>query len=480
MKILLTCAFTIFLIIQALAQSPIDSLNNQLNSSRPNSEEYLKIVSILISKYAKTRPDTAIVIAKAALQIVNDHQFDSLKHLVFISTSTAWSYLAQYDSSTKYAFLALRESEKYHDTLTMIDAYNNVGINHMFRENNEKAVEYFEQVSRLSEVYGDTLRWGHAINNLGMMKGYMGDTNEELNYYHKAAALFDAIGETEGLANILLNTGTVYTLLGDYGEAEEQFKKAIILFESLNYSTGIQNTIQSWAENALKNDELKKAKSLANKALEIAIDYSLNQDILYTYGLLEQICLREQNYQSAYAFSLKASELKEILFTKEKAKQISELEAKYETEKKEVEIARLSLENDLKDFRILTGGISAVLVIVLLVVFYSLRSKKLKAEKEAQELQIEAMKKRFMELHSSPSELAVDLDFLELNGKLHTPLTEREFDALRLSIEGKTNTEIGEKLFISVSTVKFHLRNTYSKMGVGNRKEAFQYMLKTS
>ena len=90
------------------------------------------------------------------------------------------------------------------------------------------------------------------------------------------------------------------------------------------------------------------------------------------------------------------------------------------------------------------------------------------------------MKKRFMELHSSPAELAVDLDFAELNSKLNTPLTEREFDALRLSIEGKTNAEISEKLFISVSTVKFHLRNTYSKMGVGNRKEAFQYMLKTS
>jgi DNA-binding CsgD family transcriptional regulator len=63
---------------------------------------------------------------------------------------------------------------------------------------------------------------------------------------------------------------------------------------------------------------------------------------------------------------------------------------------------------------------------------------------------------------------------------LNTHLTGREFDALKLSLGGKTNVEIADALFISVSTVKFHLRNTYSKMGVGNRKEAFQLMLKSS
>lgn len=119
-------------------------------------------------------------------------------------------------------------------------------------------------------------------------------------------------------------------------------------------------------------------------------------------------------------------------------------------------------------------------MIIVLLVFFTLQSKRQKAEKEAQELQVEALKKRFLELHSSPSELAVALDLKELNGKLHTPLTEREFDTLKHSLEGKTNSEISEKLFISISTVKFHLRNTYSKIGVGNRKEAFQYMLKTS
>jgi ATP/maltotriose-dependent transcriptional regulator MalT len=172
--------------------------------------------------------------------------------------------------------------------------------------------------------------------------------------------------------------------------------------------------------------------------------------------------------------------------SQEKNNKIAELEVSFSTAQKEAEIVRLSLANDLNAANLARSRNAQIglftagsLIIISLIIFFTQRSKKMKAEREAQELQVEAMKKRFMELHSSPAELAVDLDLTDLNNKLNTPLTEREFDALRLSIEGKTNTEIAESLFISVSTVKFHLRNTYSKMGVGNRKEAFQYMLKT-
>lgn len=475
-----SCLFIVVLSIQCIAQTPIDSLSKQLAIPDLSTSEYLKIITLLTKEYAETNPDTALVISNSALRMARENRLDSATGQIFIATSTAWSFLAQYDSSMKYSFLALRKSEQYSDTVTLIDAYNNIGIDHMFRENDEKAVEYFTKVSQLSNAFGDTLRWGHALNNLGLMEGYLGNSQEELNYYEKAAVLFDAIEEEEGFANTLLNIGTVYTVLGEYAKAESYYEDALNLFRLLDYSSGIQNTIQSWAENALENNELEKARKLANEALSVAIDHSLSQDILYTYDLLEKISLGEKDYKSAYDFEIKEAEIREELFTKEKSKQISELETQYETEKKEAEITRLSLENDLKDSKMIAGGISGGLVIILLIVFFTLRHKKQKAEKEAQELQIEAMKKRFMELHSSPAELAVDLDFVELNNKLHTPLTEREFDALKLSIEGKTNTEIGEKLFISVSTVKFHLRNTYSKMGVGNRKEAFQYMLKTS
>ena len=51
-------------------------------------------------------------------------------------------------------------------------------------------------------------------------------------------------------------------------------------------------------------------------------------------------------------------------------------------------------------------------------------------------------------------------------------LTPRELDALILLAEGLTYTEIAEQLVISENTLKFHLKNVYSKLDVRNRTEA--------
>ena len=57
------------------------------------------------------------------------------------------------------------------------------------------------------------------------------------------------------------------------------------------------------------------------------------------------------------------------------------------------------------------------------------------------------------------------------------PLTEREIEVLALLATGMSNAEIGAELFISVNTVKSHLKNVYSKLGVSNRTGALSTAL---
>ena len=51
-------------------------------------------------------------------------------------------------------------------------------------------------------------------------------------------------------------------------------------------------------------------------------------------------------------------------------------------------------------------------------------------------------------------------------------LTEREADVLELLVEGYSNKDIAEKLYITHHTVKAHLTQVYKKLGVKNRSKA--------
>jgi DNA-binding NarL/FixJ family response regulator len=54
-------------------------------------------------------------------------------------------------------------------------------------------------------------------------------------------------------------------------------------------------------------------------------------------------------------------------------------------------------------------------------------------------------------------------------------LTARELEILQLVAKGQSNRQIGELLWVTEQTVKFHLSNIYRKLGVSNRTEASRW-----
>lgn len=71
------------------------------------------------------------------------------------------------------------------------------------------------------------------------------------------------------------------------------------------------------------------------------------------------------------------------------------------------------------------------------------------------------------------------LDFIiRITLEPHIQLTERELAVIQLVAQGLTNKEIAAMLYVSPRTVKFHLDNIYSKLGIHSRTEAAIYALR--
>lgn len=95
--------------------------------------------------------------------------------------------------------------------------------------------------------------------------------------------------------------------------------------------------------------------------------------------------------------------------------------------------------------------------------------------------------KSFFEGHQvvSPYLVNLSLDFkatISTTGedkKVEYPvLTHREKEILRSIIEGQSNKEISHTLYVSVETVKSHIKNIYHKLQVKNRVEAVTVAIK--
>ena len=58
------------------------------------------------------------------------------------------------------------------------------------------------------------------------------------------------------------------------------------------------------------------------------------------------------------------------------------------------------------------------------------------------------------------------------DSELIEPLSEREIEVLQLIAQGLSNREVGDRLYLTLNTVKSHSRTIYSKLGVNNRTQA--------
>lgn len=72
----------------------------------------------------------------------------------------------------------------------------------------------------------------------------------------------------------------------------------------------------------------------------------------------------------------------------------------------------------------------------------------------------------------------INIPTIDAINKLATDaISEREYDVIKELFKGKSNLEIAENLFVSMNTIKTHLKNIFSKMEVKSRAELVNKLL---
>ena len=82
-------------------------------------------------------------------------------------------------------------------------------------------------------------------------------------------------------------------------------------------------------------------------------------------------------------------------------------------------------------------------------------------------------------LHKQKSKsVSIFISLEEINQTIGKPISEKEYTILMDIARGKTNQDLCDEHFISMNTVKTHLKRIYAKMDVNSRTQAVALLLR--
>ncbi|SKB83779.1 regulatory protein, luxR family [Soonwooa buanensis] len=203
-----------------------------------------------------------------------------------------------------------------------------------------------------------------------------------------------------------------------------------------------------------------KDKNLAQNAFDKGIHYAekYNMDIykISLYYTMSHFFLTFEDYKNAYLYENQGVEISARYNAAFQNGKLSVLERNLLNKRKNVE---LDYQKKIKYILAFASAILLAFLVVVVKLYQSNREKNKLILRENNRMRAELEK-----LTSEVNEQGEDkINLANYN------LTDRQIDIVNLVKLGKTNKEIGEKLYISENTVKYHLKIIYSNLGIENR-----------
>lgn len=392
-----------------MAQTNVDSLENVLNTQTLTLDEEFSIYKRLCNVYLNSDPDKLIKYAKKILEIAIEKKKDNYT----IATSyyfigTAYHTKAELDSAQMYYQKALNFALETDDKQTEISAYISMGFIYSDQNEYTKGLDYFMKALAIAEDTDNIPQQINILANIGTTHRRFNNNDHALHYFEKVEKLAEKANSQEGRFMAYFNLGGIYQDQGNMHKALEYQLNALEISRSIRNKpyeiVSLTSIAQIYYSEEFK--DYQKAETYATDGLLIAEKYGDPQILKQCYATFADIYARQKKYEKCDIFATKAWEMDTMdivmgrnyifniihanifLGNKDKAAEyleklfeivnkvndkslhesLSEIEVKYETEKKEMRIA--TLEKERKIYIILGLVVVVALLLGIGLLFY--------------------------------------------------------------------------------------------------------------
>ncbi|MBN2522273.1 MAG: tetratricopeptide repeat protein [Bacteroidales bacterium] len=336
--------------------------------------------------------DIAIDTLKKAWEIAGKKNLTKLIGEIKSNIGVAYDYKGKYEIAIDYYSKAIDDFLIVRDTISLATVYLNIGIVYEEMSKADEAIEYYNIALEFSRNADDKTYTPVILNNIGVV--YMDlkeDYSKAQNYFEQALAIFSELQEKRGISNIYNNIGEIHESKTNFDMAIESYEKALAINEENDEKQGIANSLRNLGNVYGKIHDYNKALSYLLRGVEISKNIGFNKNLLEVYGVISEVYDKQAMYKEALKYNRLYISLKDSMMNESMQEKLLDFQTKYETEKKNSEIAQLKLDKleqlsrlkhqRLINYSLLLGFILILSLVVILLHYYNLK-KKANSEKE--------------------------------------------------------------------------------------------------
>ena len=266
---------------------------------------------------------------------------------------------------------------------TMYAVRINTGSVFSYLDNSPKALEQFHFALNIGRQLKDSTKIYSAYNNIGAVYQQMQEYRQALDNFLAALDIIKSSGSTHDAATIHVNIGDIYLLTDSLNSALHHIEKGHELAAALGNDYLSAKASGSLGRVYLKKHMPLKALPHIEGAEVIAKENQYPEVLRQINRLFADYYLMTGDYRKAYEAQKEFISINDSLTNVELTSEITEIQTRYETEKKEQEIELLTKNAEIKDLKLRRqqdllfslGGVLLLLAVVGILWYRSSRQK---------------------------------------------------------------------------------------------------------
>ena len=247
---------------------------------------------------------------------------------------------------------AIRLYEALSDARGVANVQVNLGALNYHLSQLAEAIRYWEQAALFFEQQGPTARLGVVYSNIGSAFSEMERLDSAEIYHLRALHIHEQNRDAKGMAKAWNNLGVTCEYKEHYDQALSCYRKARVLCDSLHDLAGSIRAMLNGATILEYQHNFTEALEANRQALTLMPQCPEKSLYRLVYLNLAGVYSKLGRYKEAFESLGTYHDYKDSLVNEENTRYIQSLQAKYETEKKEQEIALLNRENDAQILRL--------------------------------------------------------------------------------------------------------------------------------